>query len=344
MFIMINAISCRKESPVTVQPQPIGSDTTSHNFSFVQFEFGSGPSFLNDVAIVNNTDIWAVGAINAATDSTYNAVHWNGTKWTLERVPYMYQGLALISPISAVIALATSDVWFVGNGVEKWDGYSFSNVEAVNAVWGPYEMEKIWMNSDNNIFIVGDSGSVAHFSNGIWTRQPSGTTINLRDVWGTPDGSVVWASGWSNDNSQSILLKYDGNIWKTIWTRQGTTTPPYGDLVTSLWGVGNLFTSTNYGVYTQDISGADTAKQILAINHFPYRLRGSTENNIAVVGDDGMIWHYNGASWKLLNDVGSGTPLYSVAVSQDLIVAVGADFNVTDIFPPKALIYFGRRE
>ena len=72
-------------------------------------------------------------------------------------------------------------------------------------------------------------------------------------------------------------------------------------------------------------------------------MRGSAENNIAVAGDDGMIWHYNGANWRLLNDVGSGVPLYSVVVSDNMIVAVGADFNVTDIFPPEGVSVYGAK-
>jgi hypothetical protein len=45
-------------------------DTTSHNFTWQTFTFGgAGGSYLNDVAIINDNNIWAVGNI-FAFDST----------------------------------------------------------------------------------------------------------------------------------------------------------------------------------------------------------------------------------------------------------------------------------
>jgi hypothetical protein len=52
-----------------------------------------------------------------------------------------------------------------------------------------------------------------------------------------------------------------------------------------------------------------------------------------------MIWHWNGADWKQLNTQ-SGQPLYSLAVSQTMIAAVGSDFNIG---LGAALIYLGKR-
>lgn len=340
------ALMCKKEPPIVPLP-PNAPDTTSHNFIGTQYEFGTSPGFLGDCSIISDSDIWCVGAINEATESTYNAVHWDGKGWELKKISVEYKGNMITPNLEGIFSFSTTDIW-VSSGVpahydgNSWTQYHLFDMGILSSTDGA--VNKIWGISPNNFFIVGDIGTIVHFDGTVWTKQSSGTTIDLRDVWGSPDGSVVWASGYSNDNSQSILLKYDGAGWKTVWTRQGTATPPYGDLVTSLWGEKHLFTSTNFGVYVQNISGVDTAKQILAINHFPYRMRGSAENNIAVAGDDGMIWHYNGANWRLLNDVGSGVPLYSVVVSDNMIVAVGADFNVTDIFPPKALIYMGRRQ
>ena len=57
-------------------------DTTSNNFTWQTFTFGgtAGGSMLRDVAIINDTDIWAVGEIavkdsSANGYSVYNAVH-----------------------------------------------------------------------------------------------------------------------------------------------------------------------------------------------------------------------------------------------------------------------------
>jgi hypothetical protein len=68
-------------------------DTTSHAFRWTSYVLGDGnSSLLNDVAIVNDTCVWAVGAIYIK-DSTgqinpnaYNAAYWNGVKWELKRI------------------------------------------------------------------------------------------------------------------------------------------------------------------------------------------------------------------------------------------------------------------
>ncbi len=342
IVLTFSGIDCRRNP---VGPPP-GADTTSHNFTFTQYEFGGGPSYFNDVAIVNDSDIWVVGTINAATDSMYNAVHWDGASWQLARITVQTKYGLVTAPFYGIYAFSGNDIWILsglpihGDG-KVWTQYDLYGMGILGQTDG--YLTGGWGRNSSDVFFIGTKGTIVHYSNGVWTKMVSGTTIDLRDVWGSADGSVVWACGYSNDNSQSILLKCNGVSWKTVWTRQGGVTPPYGDLITSLWGEKHLFTSTNYGVYSQDISGADTATQVLAINNFPYRIRSGAENNIAVVGDNGTIWHYNGSTWKLLNYVGSGVPLYSVAVTDNMIVAAGADFTVTTSFPPKALIYIGYR-
>ena len=270
----------------------------------------------------------------------YNAAHWNGKKWELLQIQfYTFCGQVHTGayPIDAILTMSETEVWFASNSqITIWKNNVQQNIMCL-----PASAYKIWAVNGNAIYTVGPIGQIDFYNGNTWTTQSSGTTIDLRDVWGTPDGSVVWASGYSNDNSQSVLLMYNGTQWNTIWTRQGGVTPPYGDLVTSVWGIKHLFTATNLGVYTQDITGIDTARQSLSIDHFPYCIGGSAENNVAVVGDFGMIWHYNGTDWKLLNETNLDQPLYSVAVSTNMIVAVGSDYTV---FPSQAFILVGRRE
>lgn len=68
-------------------------DTTADTFMWSVDTLGAGnygSSYLKDVAIINDHDIWAVGEIYVAEyDSTinspytvYNAVHWDGAHWT----------------------------------------------------------------------------------------------------------------------------------------------------------------------------------------------------------------------------------------------------------------------
>ncbi len=81
-------------------------DTTSHSFTWQTFEFGddgASPSSLKDVAIINDSDIWAVGSVYL-NDSTgqpdynaYNAIHWDGNKWELKRITVNFRGNQITS-------------------------------------------------------------------------------------------------------------------------------------------------------------------------------------------------------------------------------------------------------
>jgi len=330
-------LTCKKESPVS---PPSGQDTTSHNFEWIQHTFGgpNGSSGFKDVAVVSDTDIWAVGEIYMASDTLYNAAHWNGREWELERVPYYYQSQPLYNSINSVFAFNSNDVWFGIGSLIHWDGHNFNPVDLSN-VLGPHSIYKIWGTSNSGFYIVGDRGAIAFYDGSNWTKQASATTIDLRDIWGTPDGSVVWASGYSNDNSQSVLLKSDGTTWTTVWSSHPSA-PPYGGLIESLWGDEHLYLVGTDGAYKQDVTGETNIQHLFTLTHFPYRVKGSSEDNIAFVGDNAMIYHYNGSTWQLLNYSGLDQPLYSVAVSTNLIVAVGSDYTIGF---GAALIYFGKR-
>jgi hypothetical protein len=69
-------------------------DTTSHDFNWETFTFGGEARncILNDCAILSEDDIWCVGAIYLKDSlgnpdpSAYNAVHWDGNEWELNRI------------------------------------------------------------------------------------------------------------------------------------------------------------------------------------------------------------------------------------------------------------------
>lgn len=62
----------------------------------------------------------------------------------------------------------------------------------------------------NDIFAVGEEGSILHFDGAQWERMSSGTTRTLTDVWGSaPDDVYAITVG-------NTLLHYDGSNWGTI--------------------------------------------------------------------------------------------------------------------------------
>src|SRR5208283_5579955 len=92
LFLLFSlwAVTCKK-NPVTPQP-PIAFDTTSHIFAWQTFTFGGGGgSELTDVAIINDTLVYAVGEIylpDSPAGQPYNFEVWDGKTWTLSRIMF----------------------------------------------------------------------------------------------------------------------------------------------------------------------------------------------------------------------------------------------------------------
>ena len=53
----------------------------------------------------------------------YNAAHWDGNKWELIRVPYVYPRSIALATYPRVFGIHANDIWFVGNGIRtvEWD-------------------------------------------------------------------------------------------------------------------------------------------------------------------------------------------------------------------------------
>ena len=45
----------------------------------------------------------------------------------------------------------------------------------------------MWGTSDNDLYIVGNNGLIAHYDGRQWQRIESGTDTQIRDIWGYVD-------------------------------------------------------------------------------------------------------------------------------------------------------------
>ena len=138
-LVLIFLYGCQKTNPPT-KPPFVTPDTTSHDFTWQIDILGDGnASRLNDVCIIDENDVWAVGKIYLK-DSTgefiyppYNAVHWNGTQWELKKITVIYKGNAVVAPLYGVFAFSATDIWTTsgtpihGNG-QKWTNCRYQNI------------------------------------------------------------------------------------------------------------------------------------------------------------------------------------------------------------------------
>jgi hypothetical protein len=321
-------------------------DTTSHNFTWQTYTFGGsgGSSYLRDVAIINENDIWAVGEINIADTAnpngytTYNAVHWNGQEWELKRImfyidqdqpwagktPYPCNS-AFVFQGNTLGVTSGGQVYILNNdGSDKLlpMGFSWENRFMINAMWGT---------SSNDFYVVGDNGNIAHYNGTSWEKIESGTESNIHDIWGIKtDKGLIFACAATNylaSGDRKILLYENNKSVPIYW--------PSGLEVSSVWfpNLLHMF-SCGEGIYKR--IGTNWERQLGFENTtFTEKIRGQSIEDIFVVGDFGFVAHYNGADWEIYDELDFDI-LYSVSYKNNTVVSVGSDGW-------KAVIVVGRR-
>lgn len=80
-------------------------------------------------------------------------------------------------------------------------------------------LSDVWGPSADEIYAVGNQGTILHYNGSGWARMESGTEADLEGVWGyqlkDADGNItrtdVFAAG-----SNGTILRYDGTAWSSL--------------------------------------------------------------------------------------------------------------------------------
>ena len=307
-------------------------DTASHDISWEMYSFGEGSySILFDVWICSETSVWAVGRINTS-DSVgfYNVARWNGRKWNLDVIRFIFQGQQLAEPLRAIYAFGENDLWVGGAIPYHWDGNRWISYTVAGTFGG--NINKIFGTSSSDLYIVGTNGSISHFDGSKWSWVPSGTTLDIQDIWGaenprTGEWEILATAG----------NHYISNERKILSIKETTVTsvPDSGIhwALSSVWFMpGRQYWVAGSGMWEKDHSLNSSVwkggpNQIT--NFTTNRIRGLNTNDLFICGDYGDLRHFNGMSWRNYGEiVGLQNGLYrSVAMTESSIFVVGDNYD-----------------
>lgn len=315
-------------------------DTTSHNFTWETFTFGgvNGSSVLNDIVIINENNIWAVGEIhtedtnlfdsNGVWVKPYNAVHWDGVSWELKRILVDYRGEPNFAPLVGVFALPDEKIIFSsglpylpkGNSWQLyhlWDlGVLDNDDGGVNSIWGT---------SIDNLYFVGSKGTIVHYNGSTWTKIESQTETDILDIYGATNNlgeekifaSVSKRSG--EGEKKILLIDKEYKVSSISWEPQTK--------IYSIWTPsGSIIYTAGGGIYNnKDPKGWSTFFMQLP-SVLSRKIRGNALNDISVCGDYGLIGHFNGINWNSYSELNLiDHQLFSIDVSSTLICIVGSN-------------------
>jgi hypothetical protein len=300
-------------------------DTTSHDFTFESWTFGTiGSSTLYDVAIISPENIWCVGEINIADTSingytTYNAVHWDGSQWELKRI--LYQGGYWV--IRTIFAFSENDIWF--SAFVRYDGQNFIELPIPPILIG-WSINKIWGSSSSDLYAVGNDGNITFYNGSQWTKIESGTELNINDIWGdynekTGESEILAVASNKFFNEGKTILKIDGLFATEI------------NVVGLPWSLSSVWfrSEKKYyvggdGLYFKRLLSDTWVKDGTFITIYKDRIRGADINDIIISGSNGLLSHYNGIYWY--HYINNELPYYSgrllsCEIKNNIIVAVG---------------------
>lgn len=330
-ILFFTGVDCKDEPPVKDDGKTL-PDTTSHNFTFYVDTLGDGSSsVLFDVAIVNDSLIYAVGEIYRK-DSTgefenhvYNYSIWNGKRWSAKQLPYNYQGTLFYSPIHSLLSFDQNDIWFGFGNLIHWDGGQFQEVEVAGF---QSVANKLWGISSDNIIVIGNNGLISRKNGNEWQQIPTGTTFDFKDIWGDKNPitgeyeiyAVASKGSFSTERkiyringTTATEVSADGIQYSTnaIWFKSQKQYYAAGG---GMWKKDNILSNIPWQSFESGITP-----------YYIYSIRGQSENDIVAVGSFGELLHYNGRSWKSFRDLPGfhNLELYAVDIKGNVICAVG---------------------
>jgi hypothetical protein len=285
----------------TVQVKTI--DTTSHDFIFETFIHGDGASsVLRDVAIINDTSIYAVGEINFRDSAgnwqnpPYNLATWNGSSWKYSTMSDSGFGYG---ENFSIHAFSEHDIW-VGGGVPKhWDGQRWTFYGPSRGYIGGFRILGMWGKDSQSMYAVGEYGNIRKFNGTSWSRVESGTALHIYDIFGsdnriTGETEIYAVAGELFVSNNRLIFRIVGDQVFPV----SDAGIPY--TLDAIWfQAGRKYCAAGSGMYQkQDILSDHPWISLAGVTSFYiYALGGVNINDIVACGSYGELLHFNGISW-----------------------------------------------
>jgi photosystem II stability/assembly factor-like uncharacterized protein len=260
---------------------------------------------LKSVAMISATDGWAVGETG---QNNPVILHYDGKQWTTTNNFLLDQHMRL----SSIGMVSATEGWIVGEtSLPLSNGSSQSTSVGIifhylQGTWSiasgsivPPALRSLFILSADDIWTVGDEGTILHYDGVQWNEITSSAidnTFSLTAVTATSKHNV-WVTG-----SLGVLLHYDGTTWTRITASifdAGANLPNLLSISMSStydgWIVGNRAHSSN-GLIFHYHNGKWQEIQTTALTHLQSVLMISTTDGWAV-GDAGTILHYTNHLW-----------------------------------------------
>jgi len=174
------------------------------------------------------------------------------------------------------------------------------------STWSPVDLPAAtpllnWVHAlaANDIFAVGNQGTVLHFDGTAWTAQTTGVDRNLWGVWGAASNDLWAVGGNGMEEGQATILRYDGSTWSTVDApmlerpRVYAWFKVWGTSASDVWLVGQRGAVLHW-------DGSALTEHLVGINDDLIALWGTGPDNVVIVGGrgNGVVAAWDGSTWR----------------------------------------------
>ena len=228
-------------APPGKSPADIGKTLIEHwnglNWQVVSSPNGStGHGILNDLSIISQNDIWAVGSFEGTDQLSHPLVeHWDGANWQV--VPLQGASRPAIGLLFSITATSAHDIWAVGEErnvseqkghglVEHWNGSQWQSVTVPQDSWGLNSVSAL---SPSDVWIAGSDANnhplIEHWNGQQWKSMDLPDSL-MHNITGLARilavaAHNIWAVGTTYDTNQPervLALHWDGQTWQQVST------------------------------------------------------------------------------------------------------------------------------
>ncbi|MGB7212970.1 MAG: hypothetical protein WBC97_10125 [Gemmatimonadales bacterium] len=275
--------------------------TSSHGSMFDLYNGTAYVSGAPDSSI--DAIVYSAGGVGASfwratrshtTDST-TLSSWSGS-WT-DRDSIPAQVLALVDDSAGGLYALSA------GGIRRWNGSAVVDevvapaADSLTAVWG----------NATTAFVGTQSGNVWRYSGGGWTSTPFGSGFPIKAIQGFSASSALATDVYGN------VLQFDGSTWSHFSNVDGPQalwgTDPH-NMVALTWN--NLGAGVSYvsrGDLSAPVHDLDPAGVTSRLN----AIWGTSILDFWVVGDSGVVLHYDGSTYTTFFPPGITENLVSVS-------------------------------
>jgi hypothetical protein len=330
-ILFLSLLSC-KDNPV----EPI-KDPRTYTWTIDTLAYpGSFQTAMRDIWGSSPSNVYVVGHNDSPGDATmfrFDGRNWKTTGFHASAGGSVSGAVSL----SAIYGFSANNIFAVGDRIYdnpkpppnfldssliiQFDGRQWRE----HAVSGGRFLAAVWGANPRDVWAAGIAGTLFHYDGTKWTKHRMSTDYIFSDLVGRSAEEVYLKGnryeGPPGDYTRGyrVIFRFDGTSWRAI-----DSVDVASDLSYRIGMIGSTLYSIGYGLWAW--RGGGWQKE-LTVSEAPLQsMYAVSASNVFVVGQQSLIYHYNGQTWQQLRGIiGPGWWLHAVWATEREVFIVGHD-------------------